>query len=111
MSDWKKVQEVTFTKFVNSKLRGHLTSSQKQICDLRTDLQDGTILGELLENVAKTKFSYTKEAKHLKFKPQQLENLGSSFRFMARENIKLVNIGKIINSLTESKNTEYQGCS
>ncbi len=94
MSDWKSTQEVTFTKWANSKLKGHLTSGQNKITDLTTDLQDGINLGELVENVAKSKLGYTKSEKQLKFKPQKLENLGVSFRFIAKEKIKLVNIGK-----------------
>lgn len=92
--DWKKKQETTFTKWVNSRLKGHLTSNKNRVKDLSVDLQDGIIVAELLENVAKDKLRYQKEARHLKFKPQQLENLGVSFRFMDKANIKLVNIGE-----------------
>lgn len=94
--DWKRKQETTFTKWANSCLKGHLTSSKNRVGDLSTDLQDGIILAEMLENVAKKKIRYVKEDRHLKIKPQKLENLGASFRFMSEENIKLVNIGECI---------------
>ena len=97
--DWKKKQETTFTKWANSRLKGHLTSTKNRINDLSTDLQDGVCLAELLENVAKPKekIRYVREERHLKIKPQKLENLGVSFRFMDQNNIKLVNIGKLWN--------------
>ena len=94
MSDWVKVQETTFTRWVNSSLRGHLTSNQNRVSDLRTDLKDGRNLALLLEKMTKKKLNYMREDRQLKFKPQYLENLGVSFRFMEQEHIKLVNIGK-----------------
>ena len=55
-ANWKVNQQVTLTKFVNSKLRGHRTSSKNTVTDLTTAFTDGVLLGELLENVSKTKF-------------------------------------------------------
>lgn len=98
MSDWKKAQETIFTKWVNSYLKGHLVSNKNRVRDLATDLQDGIILAELLENVAKDKFHYMKEDRQLKFKSQKLENLGASFKFMNGAEIKLVNIGRYMYS-------------
>lgn len=99
MSDWKKTQENTFTKWVNTQLKGHITSNKNRVKNLETDLADGTILAELLENVTKEKLN-AKESRQLKIKPQKLENLGTSFRFMEHQNIKLVNIGEEIQELT-----------
>lgn len=90
MTDWKKTQETTFTKWVNS------ITGKDRVKELKTDLQDGIILADLLERVAKTRIKYVNEAKRLRIKPQQLENLGASFRFMQTEKIKLVNIGELI---------------
>ncbi len=94
MSDWKKVQENTFTKWANSCLKGHLTSNRNKISDLSTDLKDGILLAEILENVSKKKIRYARDQKHLKFKPQIMENVGASFKFMEENDIKLVNIGE-----------------
>ena len=92
--NWKKVQENTFTKWVNNCLKGHLTTTKQRVMSLQTDLEDGTILAELLENIAKTRFHHVTEARMLRFKPQKQENLGYSFKFMEQEKIKLVNIGE-----------------
>lgn len=94
--DWKKVQENTFTKWVNNALKGHLTSSKKKVTSLETDLADGIILAELLETLTKEKLRYVKEARQLRIKPQMLENLGTSFKFMDEKGIKLVNIGELM---------------
>lgn len=91
---WWKKQEITFTRWVNSKLRGHLTTTTDRVTDLSTDLGDGRVLGELLEKISKSKVHFVRENKQLKFKPQKLENLGISFKFMEKEQIKLVNIGE-----------------
>lgn len=91
---WWKPQERTFTRWVNSNLRGHLTSNQNRVQDLSTDLADGRVLGELIEKISKSKLRFMREDRQLKFKPQKLENLGVSFRFMEKEHIKLVNIGE-----------------
>ncbi len=94
MSNWKKVQENTFTKWANSCLKGHLTSNQNRIQDLSTDLKDGILLAEILENVSKKRIRYVRNKKQLKFKPQIMENVGASFKFMEENEIKLVNIGE-----------------
>ena len=94
MENWKKIQENTFTKWVNTSLNGHLTTNKNRVTCLENDLDDGIILAELLENISKDKLCYVKNAKKLRIKPQKLENLGVSFRFMNDKEIKLVNIGK-----------------
>lgn len=104
---WWKPQETTFTRWVNNGLRGHLTSGKNRVQDLSTDLADGRILAELLETVSKKKVSYVKEDKHLKFKPQKLENLGISFSFMEKEEIKLVNIGESVCAIMLAASSLY----
>ena len=93
---WWKKQEITFTRWVNSKLKGHLTTTTNRVNDLSTDLADGRVLGELLEKISKDKVRYMREDRQLKFKPQKLENLGISFKFLEKEQIKLVNIGELV---------------
>ena len=100
--NWKKTQETTFTKWVNSCLKGHLTSTKNRVQNLQTDLEDGIILAELLENVAKSKLHYVRDEKKLKIKQQKMENLGVSFRFMEKEEIKLVNIGEAMEAISVS---------
>lgn len=89
------LDEITGTKWANSALRGHRTTTANRIKDLKTDLADGIILAELLENLTKIKFHYTREEKQLRIKPQKMENLSFSFKLMEKDAVKLVNIGKI----------------
>lgn len=89
------LDEITGTKWANGALRGHLTTKENRIQDLKTDLADGIILAELLENLTKTKFLYHREEKQLRIKPQKMENLSFSFKVMEKDAVKLVNIGKI----------------
>lgn len=71
-----------------------MTSQTKRVTSLERDLEDGIVLAELLENIAKDKIRYVSNPKQLRIKPQKLENLGESFRFMEEKGIKLVNIGE-----------------
>ena len=91
---WKKTQEVTFTNWVNSSFRINSKTSKSRVQSLQTDLQDGTILAELLENISmKTVGPYNKNPT---IKAVKVENLGTCFRFLEREKVKIVNIGKRI---------------
>ena len=90
--NWKRIQETTFTNWINSSFRSKLKTSHKQVQSLQTDLQDGTILAELLENISmKTVGPYNKNPT---IKAVKVENLGTCFRFLEREKVKVVNIGK-----------------
>ena len=89
---WKKIQEVTFTKWVNSSFRIGTKSLRNRVQSLQTDLQDGTILAELLENIStKSVGPYNKKPT---IKAVKVENLGTCFRFLEKEKVKIVNIGK-----------------
>ena len=91
--NWKKTQQNTFTKWVNSVLRGHLKSTQNPVNDLQVDLGDGIKLAELLDTLA-----HPRKVGKIKQNPgsdfHKIINLGKSFEFMEKEKIKLVNIGK-----------------
>ena len=92
--NWKLLQQTTFTKWVNNALRGHLKTARTQVSDLQKDLRDGLVLVELLESIA----SPRKVGRHTRepvIKPQMLENIGAVLRFLEREQIKVVNIGKL----------------
>ena len=89
---WKKTQEVTFTNWVNSSFRKGASTSKARVQSLQTDLQDGTILAELLENIStKSVGPYNKKPT---IKAVKVENLGTCFRFLEKEKVKLVNIGE-----------------
>ena len=93
-SDWQKLQQTTFTKWINNSLRGHLKTAKMQINDLQTDLQDGLLLAQLVENIASPR-KIGRYNKNPVIKQQKLENLGTVFKFLEREQIKTVNIGKL----------------
>ena len=92
--NWKLLQQTTFTKWVNNALRGHLKTAKTQVTDLQTDLQDGLILVELIESIASPR-KVGRYNRRPVIKPQLLENLATMFRFLEREQIKVVNIGKM----------------
>ena len=92
--NWKLLQQTTFTKWVNNALRGHLKTAKTQVTDLQTDLQDGLILVELIESIASPR-KVGRYNRRPVIKPQLLENLSTVFRFLEREQIKVVNIGKM----------------
>ena len=94
-TDWKKTQENTFKKWVNNSMKVHVNSGRRKVENFEVDLQDGVILAELLETVSKEKFRHAKDPKQLRIIPQKIENLGASFKFMDKKEIKLVNIGKL----------------
>lgn len=96
--NWKLLQQTTFTKWVNNALRGHLKKAKTQVNDLQTDLKDGLVLVELIENIASPR-RIGRYSKKPTIKPQMLENLGAVFRFLEKERIKVVNIGKHNNNL------------
>ena len=91
--NWKLLQQTTFTNWVNNALRGHLSKAKTQVNDLQTDLQDGLVLVELIESIASPR-KVGRYNRNPVIKPQLLENLGTVFRFLEREQIRIVNIGK-----------------
>jgi len=99
-ANWKQLQQTTFTRYINNSLHGpdNQKTSDSQITDLQTDLQDGLILIKLLESIASPK-RIGRYNKRPFIKAQKLENLGACFRFFEREKIKLVNIGTVLNRI------------
>jgi filamin len=92
MSNWKIIQQRTFTNWFNDRLRGNLKESKVKVNDLETDLADGILLILLLENLAKPRKvgHYNRNSRN---KLMSIENLGIALKFIKSENIKLVNIG------------------
>ena len=89
---WKKVQQTTFTNWVNNSLRGHLKKSERHVEDLSEGLRDGLTLIQLLETVAHSKVG--RHNHNPRFKAQMMENLETCFNFLEKEKIKVVNIGE-----------------
>jgi len=93
--DWKQIQQRTFTNWFNDRLRGNLKVAKRQAEDIQTDLQDGILLIDLLNILAKPR-KIQRYNKNPKNKVQCMENLNSALNFIEKEGIKLVNIGKCL---------------
>jgi len=91
--DWKQIQQRTFTNWFNDRLRGNLKVAKRQADNVQTDLQDGILLVELLNILAKPR-KIPRYNKNPKNKVQCMENLNCALNFIEKEGIKLVNIGK-----------------
>ena len=87
---WKKIQQTTFTNWVNEKLK----RTKHRVKDVEVDFKDGLMLIELLEALtsAGKVGNYKKSPK---VKAHMIANLESCFKLIESENIKLVNIGKL----------------
>ena len=90
----RRTQEVTFTNWVDASFRIAAKTSKNRVKNLQTDLQDGTVLAELLENISlKSVGPYNKNPT---IRAAKMENLGTCFHFLEKEKVKVVNIGKHI---------------
>ena len=85
---WKQIQKNTFTRWCNE----HLKCVNKRLASLDTDLSDGLRLISLLEVLSQKKMD--KYNKRPNFRQMKLENVSVALRFLERERIKLVSIGK-----------------
>lgn len=84
---WIKIQQNTFTRWVNQQLKG----ADMQIQDLETDFEEGLKLIRLVEILSGK--SLGKYSKKVTFRSQKLENISLALNFLEREEkIKLVNI-------------------
>ncbi|KAF2446404.1 alpha-actin-like proteinin [Karstenula rhodostoma CBS 690.94] len=84
---WVKVQQKTFTKWLNSKLKVR----QLEINDLITDLSDGIALVHLLEILSNE--SLGRYASRPKLRVQKFENVNKSLDYIKRRGIQMTNIG------------------
>ncbi|KAK4990531.1 alpha-actinin, partial [Elasticomyces elasticus] len=84
---WVKVQEKTFGKWLNSKLKVR----DVEIKDLVHDLSDGTILIHLLEILSNE--SLGRYAARPKLRVQRFENVNKALDFIKARKIQLTNIG------------------
>lgn len=86
---WKKIQQNTFTRWINE----HLKCDSKRIADLQLDLGDGLRLIALLEVLSQKKM-YRKHHPRPNFRQMKLENVSVALEFLEKENIRLVSIGE-----------------
>ncbi|XP_047439837.1 filamin-B isoform X1 [Mugil cephalus] len=84
---WKKIQQNTFTRWINE----HLKCVNKRIGDLQLDLGDGLRLIALLEVLSHKKM-YRKYHPRPNFRQMKLENVSVALEFLEKESIKLVSI-------------------
>ena len=87
---WKKIQQTTFTNWVNEALK----STKYRVKDLKADFKDGLVLIALLEALT-SPGKVGNYSRRPKIKAQMIENLVTSFKFLESENIKLVNVGEL----------------
>ena len=85
-AEWKRIQENTFTRWVNE----HLRQAGTSINDLETDFSNGLKLIALLEVLSGKKMP--KHNKQPTFRSQELENVSIALKFLETEGVHLVNI-------------------
>ncbi|TMS38553.1 hypothetical protein L596_005251 [Steinernema carpocapsae] len=84
---WKKIQQNTFTRWVNQ----HLSCVELRIENLATDFHDGLRLIRLVEVLATRAIG--RYSKKVSFRSQKLENCSLALKFLeCEEEVKLVNI-------------------
>nr|XP_061814514.1 filamin-B-like isoform X1 [Nerophis lumbriciformis] len=84
---WKKIQQNTFTRWINE----HLKCVNKRIVDLQLDLGDGLRLIALLEVLSHQKM-HRRFHPRPNFRQMKLENVSVALEFLDNENIRLVSI-------------------
>lgn len=87
-AQWKKIQEKTFTRWVNEQLKVQKVA----VKSLSTDFSDGVLLIVLLEVLSQK--SIGRYNKKPRVHAQKMENLEKVLKFIQSEGIKLVNIGE-----------------
>lgn len=85
---WEAVQQKTFTKWVNTKLKPH---GLPVVEDLTKSFQDGVALIQLLEIIGDE--SLGKYNKNPKMRLHRVENLNKALDFIKSRNVNLTNIG------------------
>ncbi|XP_065165587.1 filamin-A isoform X3 [Atheta coriaria] len=86
-AQWKRIQQNTFTRWANERLK----VCEKHIGNLETDLADGLRLIALIEVLAGRRLP--KHNKRPSFRSQKLENVSVALKFLQEdEGIKIINI-------------------
>lgn len=89
-AQWKRIQQNTFTRWANERLK----TVNKRIGNLETDLSDGLRLITLIEVLSGK--TLPKHNKRPVFRSQKLENVSVALKFLEDEEIRIVNIGESI---------------
>ena len=84
--EWAKIQENTFTRWVNHQLQ----SAVPLVTSLKTDFVDGLLLIKLVETLSRRKVS--RHNKKPTFRSQKLENVNIALSFLEADGLTLVNI-------------------
>ena len=93
--EWKDIQKKAFINWFNVHLRqrhAKLGTIMEKKMTIGEELGDGLELIALLEQLSNKKFP--RHNKKPRIKQQRLENLLQALRFLAAQDVKLVNIGK-----------------
>ncbi|XP_032664759.1 filamin-A isoform X4 [Odontomachus brunneus] len=85
-AQWKRIQQNTFTRWANERLK----AVNKHIGDLECDLSDGLRLVSLIEVLAQKRLP--KHNQRPTFRSQKLENVSVALKFLEDEGIRIVNI-------------------
>ena len=87
-TQWKQIQQKTFTRWTNQRLKVQKVA----VNDLATDFEDGILLIVLLEVLSQK--SIGRYNKKPRIRAQKMENLTNVLKFITeKEGIRLVNIG------------------
>ena len=84
--EWAKIQENTFTRWVNHQLQW----ADPLVSSLNTDFVDGILLIRLVEKLSGKKVS--RHNKKPTFRSQKLENVNIALSFLEADGLTLVNI-------------------
>ncbi|XP_067205883.1 filamin-A isoform X3 [Linepithema humile] len=85
-AQWKRIQQNTFTRWANERLK----AMNKHIGDLECDLSDGLRLVSLIEVLSQKRLP--KHNQRPTFRSQKLENVSVALKFLEDEGIRIVNI-------------------
>ncbi|XP_026824513.1 filamin-A isoform X4 [Ooceraea biroi] len=85
-AQWKRIQQNTFTRWANERLK----AVNRHIGDLECDLSDGLRLVSLIEVLAQKRLP--KHNQRPTFRSQKLENVSVALKFLEDEGIRIVNI-------------------
>ena len=88
-----KEQQKPFIIWVNLMLKR--IEYRSEVKDLQVDLKDGLVLIALLEALAKDE-KIRNYNKRPNIKASMMDNLDACFKFMDSQNIKIVNIGRLL---------------
>eukprot|EP00026_Physarum_polycephalum_P006104 Phypoly_transcript_06145.p1 GENE.Phypoly_transcript_06145~~Phypoly_transcript_06145.p1 ORF type:complete len:556 (-),score=104.69 Phypoly_transcript_06145:172-1758(-) len=87
LAQWAEVQKRTFTRWMNV----HLAKRGLKVENLSSDLQDGVLLINVLEEISGQKIP--KYHKVVKMRIHKTENVSTAMDFMTKQGLKFTNVG------------------